>query len=341
MRLFNRDVAEGKESTEEHRYNRPHEPRPSNPSCTVKKVRHKDVRRPAVRNVVNVGPKFTRILLRLLNLQRPTRTSNMPQRHPRLRGWNLAKGYPQPCVHDDTHQGEWLRSNHAARQLAHRQSSRTTQTPRFSLPEAVTPPGRTPSAPRTEAPSPPRKKAKTQKTPSANVAAMRRTMQYEEEKRRPMTPRAKQERRQVDKGKLVLNPQFENRGLNRRDRDQAAAVRHHSSREGEGPSTAHPRETHRCSFCNKLGHYGTLAPFGSLCRSRSPGHQSLAQPGHQSPVPPAPDKKLPRKWQPRKQLVTHVHNQKCNLLRLNGHEGLILERRAGRSTKATTTVVWT
>jgi hypothetical protein len=35
MCLFNRDVTEGKESTEEHRYNRPHEPRPSNPSRTL------------------------------------------------------------------------------------------------------------------------------------------------------------------------------------------------------------------------------------------------------------------------------------------------------------------
>jgi hypothetical protein len=68
MRLFNRDVAEGKESTDKHRYNCPHEPQPSNPSRTVKKVRHKDVRRPTVNEVVNVGPKFTRILVRLLNL---------------------------------------------------------------------------------------------------------------------------------------------------------------------------------------------------------------------------------------------------------------------------------
>jgi hypothetical protein len=36
MRLLNQDVAEGKESTEEHLYNHPHKPRPSNPSRTVK-----------------------------------------------------------------------------------------------------------------------------------------------------------------------------------------------------------------------------------------------------------------------------------------------------------------
>jgi hypothetical protein len=44
MHLFNHDVSEGKESTEEHLYNLPHKPRPSNPSRTMKKVRHKDVR---------------------------------------------------------------------------------------------------------------------------------------------------------------------------------------------------------------------------------------------------------------------------------------------------------
>jgi hypothetical protein len=90
-RLFNRSVAESQPSPEEHLLNRPHEPRPSNPSRTIKRVRHKDVNRPVVRVEVNVGPKFTRVLVLMLNLQRATRDSEMLQRPLRLGGWELAK----------------------------------------------------------------------------------------------------------------------------------------------------------------------------------------------------------------------------------------------------------
>jgi hypothetical protein len=160
-RLFNRDVAESKPSPEEHRFNRPHEPRPSNPCRTIRKVRHKDVNRLVVRVVVNVGPKFTRALVRMLNLQRPTRDLEMPQHPSRFGGRDLAEEYLQPCISENSDQGDWLTRDHEARQLAHRESSHSTQTPRFEAPGTTTPRGCTTSAPRTKAPSSPRKKART------------------------------------------------------------------------------------------------------------------------------------------------------------------------------------
>jgi hypothetical protein len=53
-RLFNEKVSKGKASRTEYVYNRPHEPKSSNPDRTVMRVRHKDVSRPVPWQVVKV-----------------------------------------------------------------------------------------------------------------------------------------------------------------------------------------------------------------------------------------------------------------------------------------------
>jgi hypothetical protein len=83
-RLFNAQVSKGEPSPAEHMYNRPHEPRSSNPNRTVKRVRHKDVYMPVPGQVVKLGPKVTRALVRMLNHQWATLDTRMPQLHSRI-----------------------------------------------------------------------------------------------------------------------------------------------------------------------------------------------------------------------------------------------------------------
>jgi hypothetical protein len=104
-RLFNAQVSKGEQSSTEHLYNRPYDPRSSNPNRTVKRARHKEVYRPVPRQVVRVGPKVTREQVRMLNHQRATRDTKMPQLYSRMGGWQLALEYPQPCIKEDN--DEW------------------------------------------------------------------------------------------------------------------------------------------------------------------------------------------------------------------------------------------
>jgi hypothetical protein len=131
--LFNEKVSKGQASPTEYLYNRPREPKSSNPNRTVKKVGHKDVSWPAFRQVVRVGPKVTNALVWMLNHQLATWDTEMPQPRSRLGGWHLPPVHPQPCIHDNNRVGEWLRSCHIARQLAQRMPRHSTQTPRFRL----------------------------------------------------------------------------------------------------------------------------------------------------------------------------------------------------------------
>jgi hypothetical protein len=55
---------------------------------------------------------------------------------------------------------------------------------------------------------------------------IKRKIQYLEEARQPMTPRAKQERRCLVKGKEVRHPQYENHGRNRKEAEQTATVKY-------------------------------------------------------------------------------------------------------------------
>jgi hypothetical protein len=73
-----------------------------------------------------------------------------------------------------------------------------------------------------------------------------------------MAPRAKQEQRCLVMGKEVRQSQFENQGRNRKEAEHTATVKYRNHRDDPGTSTSepHPRETHWCSRCHKLGHYG-------------------------------------------------------------------------------------
>jgi hypothetical protein len=270
--MFNAHVSKGEQSSTEHRYNRPHEPQSSNPNRTMKRVRHKDVNMPVPRRVVRVGPKVTKAIVRMLNHQRPTQDTKMPQLHSRMGGWHMASECPQPCIKKDNEEGEWLRSCHKTRQLAQKMPSHTTQTPRFGLPPTTpsaiqsTSTARATSPPRRESPfipAPLRKRARIHETPSTHGMDIKRRIQYLEEARRPMTPRAKQERLCQVKGKEVHHPQYENHGCNRKEAEETATVKHRYHRDDLGPSTssAHPREMHRFSQCHKLGHYGDNYPM--------------------------------------------------------------------------------
>jgi hypothetical protein len=114
-RMLDAKVSRGKASSTAHLYNRPHEPKSSNPNRTVKRVRHKDVSRP-----VRVGQKVTNALVRMLNHQLATRDMDALQPHSRMGGWHLAPVHPQPCIDDDNRGGEWLRSCHRARHEAYK-----------------------------------------------------------------------------------------------------------------------------------------------------------------------------------------------------------------------------
>jgi hypothetical protein len=81
----------------------------------VKRVRHKDVSRPVPRQVLRVGRKVTNALVQMLNHQRATRDTEMPQPRTRLGGWHLSLVHPQPCIEDDNREGERLRSGYRAR----------------------------------------------------------------------------------------------------------------------------------------------------------------------------------------------------------------------------------
>jgi hypothetical protein len=230
---------------------------------------------PAPRQVVRVGPEVTNALVRMLNHQLAARDTEMPQPRSRVGGRHLSPVHPQPCIKDDKRGGEWLRICHRARQLAQSMPSHSTQTPKFRLGQKT--PSANHSAPTTQAapppkrerpftPSPPRKKPRTHDSPSNQKRDLRRRIQYLRESRQPMSLRAKQEQLCLVKSKEVQQAQFVNKGRNRRNAEHTSTVKYRNHMDEPGPSTygRHTRETHLCSRCYKLGHYGGNCPVAEV-----------------------------------------------------------------------------
>jgi hypothetical protein len=96
-----------------------------------------------------------------------------------------------------------------------------------------------------------------------------------------MSPRAKQEQLCLIKGKEVRR--FENQGRNRRNAEHTSTVKYRNHMDEPRPSTSgpHPRETHRCSGCHKLGHYGGNCPVTEV-------RQQPATAGELAPNPSRP-----------------------------------------------------
>jgi hypothetical protein len=122
--------------------------------------------------------------------------------------------------------------------------SHTTQTLRFGLPQTTpsaiksTSTARATSPPRRESPfipATPRRRARIHEPPSTHDMDIKRRIQYLKEARRPMTPRAKQERLCLVKGKEVRHPQYENHGRNREEAELTATVKHRYQRDDPGP----------------------------------------------------------------------------------------------------------
>jgi hypothetical protein len=145
--------------------------------------------------------------------------------------------------------------------------------------QAASPPKRE----RPFAPSPAKKQARTHDSPSDHRKDLRSRIQYLGESRQPMSPRSKQEQLCRAKGKEVRQPQFENQGRNQRNADHTstAKLRNHMDEPGPSTSGSHPRETHQCSRCRKLGHYGGNCPALEVT-------QQLATEVEPPPIPSRP-----------------------------------------------------
>jgi hypothetical protein len=176
--------------------------------------------------------------------------------------------------------------------------SHLTQTPKFRLRQTTpsanhsTPTTQAASPPKRErpfTPSPARKKTRTHDSPSTQMRDLRRRLQYFGESRQPMLSRANQEQLCLVKGKEVRQPQFENQGRNRENVERTSTVKYRNHRDKLGPSTSrpHPRETHRCSRCHKLGHYGGNCPVTEV--KQQPGTA-----GEPAPNPSRPTAVLPQ-----------------------------------------------
>jgi hypothetical protein len=200
-----------------------------------------------------------------------TPDSAMPQPSRRMGGWQLSPVHPQPCIKNDNREGKRLRSRYQECVQAQRVSSHSTQTPRFGLchttplPNQVSRPKHAAAPQKRErpfSPSPAWKRMRTHDSPSDHRRDLRRRVHFLEESRHSMPARAKHERLKKAKSKEVRQPVFENHGRNRRDEGRASLVKIRILAEDSGPSTSasHPRETHRCSKCRRLGHYGKKMP---------------------------------------------------------------------------------
>ncbi len=298
QRLCNVKVMRGVSTPEtDLRWNRPHQPKVSNPDRTVQLVRHKDVNRPVERRMVRVNAGVTERIVRMLNQQRATRDFNSLQHPERVGGWALAVEYPWPCIKHDGSDAEYLQEKHRKRQLAIAKPSTTTQTPRFRQSTPADPP----SPPRREPPflpCPPRKRGRTQEPPPTLRRDLRRTIQHQEEARQPMTARAKQERRCEEKGTRVVNPRYENRGQNKRGPWQPVLTQRRYERDAPRPDPpkVHPRDTHSCSCCHKLGHFSDECPrknAGQGRKATKPSSPTTKRP--REPQSPAKERRVARK----------------------------------------------
>jgi hypothetical protein len=271
--LFDERVSKGRSSPTECKYNRPHEPKAVNPGRTVKRVRHKDVCRRlrfVPREVDQLNQKITNALVNMVNHHLAYRDSSMPQPAERMGGWELSPIHPQPCIKDDSREGTRLRSCHQKHLQAQRVTSHSTQTPRFGLGHTTPVPNQV-SRPRLADPSPTRerpflpapalKRRRTHDSPSDQRRDYRRRVHFMEDSRRPMSDRSKHERLQqakaLGKGKEVRQSLFENCGRNQQDQGRALPAKFHGLSDDSGPSTSSSHPTHRCSKCDRLGHYGT------------------------------------------------------------------------------------